>query len=119
MNWRQDTRPPADAFWGEGLLAVDPIPSIRADLDGPEVAVSADGPVLVTADTKANSIEDALGRWADGYAATAGVDLHEESPAVWCSWYQYFGASTASFTSAAPSRSAARSASCPSACAER
>jgi alpha-galactosidase len=24
MNWRQDTRPPADAFWGEGLLALDP-----------------------------------------------------------------------------------------------
>ena len=49
MNWRQDTRPPADAFWGEGLLAVDPgdgsgiivfsaaagadpVPSIRADV---------------------------------------------------------------------------------------
>ena len=24
MNCRQDTRPPADVFWGEGLLAVDP-----------------------------------------------------------------------------------------------
>jgi len=49
MNCRQDTRPPADAFWGEGLLAVDPgdgsgivvfsaapdadpVPSIRADV---------------------------------------------------------------------------------------
>lgn len=107
MNWRQDTHPPADAFWGEGLLAVDPgdgsgvmvysaapgadpVPSIRADVHGPEVAVSADGPVLLTADTVANSIEDALGRWANGYAAAAGVVLREESPAVWCSWYQYF-----------------------------
>ena len=49
MNWRQDTRPPADAFWAEGLLALDPgdgsgiviysaapgadpVPSIRADV---------------------------------------------------------------------------------------
>jgi alpha-galactosidase len=107
MNYRQDTRPPADAFWGEGLLAVDPgdgsgvmvyavapgadpVPSIRADVRGPEVSVSADGPVVATADTGATSIEDALGRWAEGFAATAGVALHEESPAVWCSWYQYF-----------------------------
>jgi alpha-galactosidase len=107
MNWRQDTRPPADAFWGEGLLAVDPgdgsgivvfsaapgadpVPSIRADVRTGEVAVSADGPVLRTVDTGANSVEDALGRWADGYAAAAGVSLRAESPTVWCSWYHYF-----------------------------
>src|ERR1700761_3580191 len=58
MNWRPDTSPPAGAFWGEGLLAVDPgdgsgivvyaaapgadpVPSIRADVRGQEVAVSA------------------------------------------------------------------------------
>jgi alpha-galactosidase len=107
MNCRQETRPPADAFWGEGLLAVDPgdgsgivvfsaapdadpVPSIRADVCAEEVAVSADGPVVRTADTNATSIEDALGRWAEGYAAAAGAAPHGESPTVWCSWYQYF-----------------------------
>jgi alpha-galactosidase len=107
MNWRPDTRPPADAFWGEGLLALDPgdgsgivvfsaaagadpVPSIRADVHAGEVTVSADGPVLRSVDTGANSIEDALGRWADGYAAAAGVSLRAESPIVWCSWYHYF-----------------------------
>ena len=107
MNWRPDTRPPADAFWGEGLLALDPgddsgivvfsappgadpVPSIRADVGAGEVAVSADGPVVRTVDAGANSIDDALGRWAEGYAAAAGVSLRAESPTVWCSWYQYF-----------------------------
>lgn len=107
MNWRPDKRPPADAFWGEGLLGLDPgdgsgivvfsappkadpVPSIRADIGTGEVAVSADGPVLRTVDTGANSIEDALGRWAEGYAAAARVSLRAESPTVWCSWYQYF-----------------------------
>jgi hypothetical protein len=63
MNCRQETRPPADAFWGEGLLAVDPgdgsgivvfsaapdadpVPSIRADVCAGEVAVSADVAVV-------------------------------------------------------------------------
>jgi alpha-galactosidase len=107
MNWRQDIRPPADAFWGEGLLAVDPgdgsgivvfaaapgadpVPSISATVHTREVVVSADGPVLPTVYPGAPSIEDALGRWADGYAAAVGVSLREESPTVWCSWYQYF-----------------------------
>jgi alpha-galactosidase len=107
MNWRQDARPPADAFWGEGLLAVDPsdgsgivvfsaapgadpVPSIRADVHAREVVVSADGPVLRTVDSGANAMWGALGRWADGYAAAAGVSLRAESPTVWCSWYQYF-----------------------------
>lgn len=107
MNWRQDTVPPSDAFVGEGLLAVDPgdgggvvvfsavhgadpIPSIRADVHGAEVVVSADGPVLRTADSGGRVVEEALGRWAQEYAAAAGVALREEAPAVWCSWYQYF-----------------------------
>jgi alpha-galactosidase len=107
MNWRPDTRPPADAFWAEGLLALDPgagsgiviysaapgadpVPSIRADVRAGEVAVAADGPVLRTVDSGANSIEGALSRWADGYAAAAGVALRAESPTVWCSWYHYF-----------------------------
>lgn len=66
------------------------MPSIHADVRAGEVAVSADGPVLRTVDTGANSVEDALGRWADGYAAAAGVSLRAESPTVWCSWYHYF-----------------------------
>lgn len=107
MNWRQDTVPPPDAFAGEGLLAVDPgdgdgivvfsaaykadpVPSIRADVHGGQVVVSADGPVVRTADTGARTIEEALGRWADGYALAAQVALREEAPTVWCSWYQYF-----------------------------
>ena len=107
MNWRPDTRAPADAFWGEGLLALDPgdgsgivvfsaargsdpVPSIRADVRAGEVAVSAEGPVLRTVDTGANSVEDALGRWAQAFAAAAGVSLRAESPTVWCSWYHYF-----------------------------
>ena len=107
MNWRQDTVPPPDAFVGEGLLAVDPgdgagivvfsaahgadpVPSIRADVRGGQVIVSADGPVVRTADTGARTIEEALSRWADGYALAAHVALREEAPTVWCSWYQYF-----------------------------
>jgi alpha-galactosidase len=107
MNWRPDTRPPADAFWGEGLLAVDPgdgsgivvfaaapgadpVPSIRADVHARAVAVSADGVVRRTAYPGASSVEDALGRWAAEHAAAAGVTLRAQSPAVWCSWYQYF-----------------------------
>jgi alpha-galactosidase len=113
MNWRPDTRAPADAFWGEGLLVVDPgdgrdavvfaaapgadpIPSIRADVRAGEVIVSADGPVQRIADPDPPSgrpdraAQDALGRWADGYAAALGVSLRPESPTVWCSWYQYF-----------------------------
>ena len=125
MNWRPDTRAPADAFWGEGLLAVDPgdgsgvvvfaaapgadpVPSIRADVRGEEVVVSADGPVerIVASDpdpdpdpavSPGNSpaaARDALGRWGEGYAAALGVVLRPESPTVWCSWYQYFEAVT-------------------------
>lgn len=107
MNWRPDTRPSATAFWGEGLLAVHPgaggqavvfaapgdadkIPSIRAEVRGDSVIVSADGPVHRTIDAAAAGLVDALARWADGYAASAGVALRSESPTVWCSWYHYF-----------------------------
>lgn len=107
MSWRPEKRAARDAFWGEGLLAVDPgdatgiaifaavpgadpIPSIRARVRGAEVVVSADGPTLHTVDTDAASINDALGRWAERYASAAGVLPVPEAPTVWCSWYHYF-----------------------------
>ena len=106
-NWRPEKRAAHDAFWGEGLLAVDPgdatgiaifaavpgadpVPSIRAGVRGAEVVVSADGPTLHAADTDATSINDALGRWAGQYAFAAGVLLRPDTPTVWCSWYHYF-----------------------------
>jgi alpha-galactosidase len=106
-NWRPEKRAAHDAFWGEGLLAVDPgdatgiaifaaapgadpVPSIRADVRGAEVVVSADGPTLHTADTGATSVNDALGRWAEQYASAAGVLLRPDTATAWCSWYHYF-----------------------------
>jgi alpha-galactosidase len=73
MNWRQEKQPAAEAFWGEGLMAIDPgdgsgiavfaaapvadpAPSIRADVHGSEVVVSADGPVVQTTDTRASAV---------------------------------------------------------------
>ena len=106
MNWRQEKQPAAEAFWGEGLMAIDPgdgsgiaifaaapaadpAPSIRADVHGSEVVVSADGPVVLATDTRASSISDALGRWAGWYASAVGVALRRRTPTAWCSWYHY------------------------------
>jgi alpha-galactosidase len=106
MNWRQEKQPAAEAFWGEGLMAIDPgdgsgiaifaaapaadpAPSIRADVHGSEVVVSADGPVVQTTDTRASSISDALGHWAGWYASAVGVALRRRTPTAWCSWYHY------------------------------
>ena len=106
MNWRQEKQPAAKAFWGEGLMAIDPgdgsgiavfaavpaadpAPSIRADVHGSEVVVSADGPVVQATDTRASSISDALGHWAGWYASAAGVALRRRTPTAWCSWYHY------------------------------
>ena len=69
--------------------AADPAPSIRADVHGSEVVVSADGPVVQATDTRASSISDALGHWAGWYASAAGVALRQRTPTAWCSWYHY------------------------------
>jgi alpha-galactosidase len=107
MNWRPETRPPADAFWSEGLLAVDPgedsgvhvvaappgadpVASIRADVRGSRVLVAADGDVAHVVDEGPGGLHGALGRWADRYAAGCGVGPLRASPTLWCSWYHYF-----------------------------
>ena len=106
-NYRPERTAPADVFWGEGLLAVDPgtgegvhvfaarsaagpIPSIRAQVDGGGVAVSADGEVTSAVIEGAADLDGALARWADGFAATAGVGPLRPPPTAWCSWYHYF-----------------------------
>lgn len=107
MNYRPGTSPPRDAYVGEGLLTVDPgdgsgihvfaapcgadpLPSIRAEVRGASVALSADGPVEHLVDTAAGGLHGALGRWADRYASSAGVGTLRPAPTMWCSWYQYF-----------------------------
>jgi alpha-galactosidase len=111
-NYRADRTAPADAFWGEGLLAVDPgtgdgvhvfgardggsIPSIRAEVTGDRVVVIADGEVVHTvvdggpvAEGRTR-LDGALARWADGFAAAADVGPLRPPPTAWCSWYHYF-----------------------------
>lgn len=106
MNYRPDRTAPTDAFWGEGLLAVDPgdggpvqvfatggperIPSIRADVRGAEVVVSGEDGVEQHADAGPGGLPGALARWAERFAVTAGVGAIREAPTLWCSWYHYF-----------------------------
>ncbi|RBY82495.1 alpha-galactosidase [Geodermatophilus sp. TF02-6] len=106
MNWRPDTRPPADAFWGEGLLAVDPgdgsgihvlaappgadpVPSIRADVRGDRVVLAADGAVEHAVDPGPDGLHGALGRWGQTHAARCGLGPLRPAPTLWCSWYHY------------------------------
>jgi alpha-galactosidase len=105
MHFRADRLAPRDAYQGEGLLAVDPgdggpvhvfglvdasheVTSIRAEARGSRLVVSADGPVQHQ--THEGGLRSALGAWAQGYAATAGVGPLRPAPTIWCSWYQYF-----------------------------
>ena len=118
-NYHPERTVPADAFWGEGLLAVDPgtgdgvrvygarsaagpIPSIRADLsvgpDGDHVVVRTDGDVdalLVKpagADDEAprRPLDLALAEWGDGFAGASPMVPRHSPPTAWCSWYHYF-----------------------------
>lgn len=105
--YRPDTSPDDSVFWGEGLLAVDPgngsgtriyavhsggeaIPSIQAEVRDNRCYVSANGPVDCLVDAGPGTIENALARWADGYATRAGIDGIVKAPTIWCSWYHYF-----------------------------
>lgn len=105
MNYRPDRVVPEERFQGEGLLAVraaadgpvhvfaaepgaDGVPSIRARLDGGSIVVASDGAVRQAVHPGAD-VAAALGRWADGYAAAAGVGALRPAPTVWCSWYCY------------------------------
>ncbi len=107
ISYRPDRSAPAEAFQGEGLLAVDPgdggpvrvfaapdpiteVPSIRAVAHGDRVVVQADGRVEQLADAGPGGIDGALGRWADAYAARAGVPPPRPAPTIWCSWSHYY-----------------------------
>jgi alpha-galactosidase len=107
LCYRPETEPSTDVYWGEGLLAVDPgdgsgyriyavgnatetVPSIQAVVDRERVDVFADGPVTMTIDNGPGNLDNALARWADGFAAAAGVTKIRRAPTIWCSWYQYF-----------------------------
>jgi alpha-galactosidase len=106
-NYRPERTAPVDAFWGEGLLAVDPgtgeeihvfgatspadpIPSIRAEVSGDSIVVSADGEVTTTVFGHATGFDGALARWGDGFATAARVGPLRPPPTAWCSWYHYF-----------------------------
>ena len=106
-NYRPERTAPGDVFWGEGLLAVDPgtgdgvhvfaapsasgpIPSIRAEVVGDTVVVSSDGEVTSVVLDGDAGLDGALARWADGFAAAAGVGPLRPPPTAWCSWYHYF-----------------------------
>jgi alpha-galactosidase len=112
-NYRPERTAPHDAFWGEGLLAVDPgtgdgvhvfaapsasgpIPSISAELSGDDVVVRADGDVVHTVVDAGpvaegwTAIDGALARWADDFTAAEGVGPLRSPPTAWCSWYHYF-----------------------------
>ena len=113
-NYHPDRTAPHDAFWGEGLLAVDPgtgdgvhvfgarsadgaIPSVRAQVDGDEVVVSGspdvDAQVIPAAAEDGASylpLDLALAQWGDGFAAASGVGPLRRPPTAWCSWYHYF-----------------------------
>jgi alpha-galactosidase len=107
MNYRPERRPADGVFTGEGLLAVDPgdgtgvhvlaapygadpVPSVTAQLLSGTVLLSAEGPVDHVVDTGAGGLQGALSRWAEGYAAAAGVGPLRTAPTMWCSWYHYF-----------------------------
>ncbi|WP_051479058.1 glycoside hydrolase family 36 protein [Arthrobacter sp. H5] len=103
MRFRAGAEQPATGFHGEGLLVINPgtgapvrvygapttgeIPSIRAELAGDTLMVTANGPVSMfeAADTAAG-----LAQFGDTFAAAASVPPLENPPAVWCSWYRYF-----------------------------
>jgi alpha-galactosidase len=93
----------AGRFQGEGLLAVasagevlvvsaktpDVVPSIRCEVRGDQLVVSADADVEVTRTTSA--LNAALADWADAFAARNHSDAVRVFGPSWCSWYAYWG----------------------------
>jgi len=107
MFYRSGTPSPASGFQGEGLLAVQPgadapvtviglmdgrrdVPSIRAQLDGNMLSVTANGTVDTLTDNGPDGIYGALARFADRYAAGHPRRELRPVPPIWASWYQYF-----------------------------
>ena len=112
-NYHPDRTAPHDAFWGEGLLAVDPgtgegvhvfaarsaagpLPSIQAEVSGDRVLVGVGEDVEHSVvdvpgdDASWTALDRALARWGDGFAAANDVPLLRPPPTAWCSWYHYF-----------------------------
>jgi len=107
LAYRPGTTAPADAFQGEGLLAINPgdggpihvfaavdgraaVASVRAVAAGNTLRVAADGRVDHVTDDAGGGIGGALARWADAYAARIQVAPPRPAPTLWCSWYHYF-----------------------------
>jgi len=106
MNYRPDRRAPADAYQGEGLLAISPndgadvhvfgaaapdrIASVRADVRGGRVLVSADGDLRHDVFPGSAGLEAALARWAERFAGDSRVGELRPAPTIWSSWYHYF-----------------------------
>jgi len=105
MRFRPETPAPSYGFQAEGLLAVDPgtgtptrvyaardarqeVASIRAELHGSRLVVTADGPVTVGFGP--DGIDPALARFGDESAPQLGAGAPRAAPTVWCSWYHYF-----------------------------
>jgi alpha-galactosidase len=105
--------PPPGVHQGSGLLAVDPgtggpievftsqdasrsVSVIQARFLNGSVLVTADAAVSQTTDRRPGGLVGALCRWAEGFAARAGVapGRLRPIPPVWCSWYQYYAAVT-------------------------
>jgi alpha-galactosidase len=111
-NYHPDRTAPLDAFWGEGLLAVDPgtgdgvhvfgaraadgpIPSMRAVMDDDQVVVSGSPDldvVVIPAEDGApyRAVDLALAEWGNRFATASGVGPLRRPPTAWCSWYHYF-----------------------------
>ena len=104
MCYRPQRPPPTGTFQGEGALALLPgdgtvrlwtapaphveVPSIRAEVRGDRVVISADGNVEERAVTSGD-LNKSLAAWAEGIGTRLGVSPVRSLPPVWCSWYFY------------------------------
>lgn len=104
-RFRPETPAPERGFQAEGLMVLDPgtggpvrvyaaaepamtVPSIRAELVGGNLVVSADGPI--TTEEVPGDLQTALASFGERCAALLGADTPRIPPTVWCSWYHYY-----------------------------
>lgn len=104
--YRPETPAPRTGFQGEGMLAVQPsanagvhvftardgrvvVPSIRAELRGSELLITANADVEVLTLPDA-TLHEGLAAATDAYAARAPRRNLRPVPPIWASWYQYF-----------------------------
>lgn len=100
MGWRAGKDLTASGFQGEGILGVetgertsvwyarDPrreVPSIRCEVAGDRLLVSADGPVVELAGT------GSLGEMLEALGDDLSPGAVRSIPPGWCSWSAYFG----------------------------